>query len=266
MKRNSTNSNASFRNMLSAGAKSIKLMMVLALAGTGIANAQFGAVPGEHDPMVKGLNDPILRNPGGNNMPIRNITITPICPGIQNLNVPDMSFDAVVMEWSNAFNYDSLVFRFALSGTNNYREIRIPGNPNPGRYFLQGLVAQTSYDFSIASVCGPGNQSAWSNSVTVTTLHEPAPRIQNNQRNYNQIRLNPNPANGSTAMSFYSPIDGVYQVLIVSSTGKEVFKRQFNCSMGQNIQQIDLSNFAPGLYFVRLGNGSETSIEKLMVN
>jgi len=265
MKRNSTNSNASFRNMLSAGAKSIKLMMVLALAGTGIANAQFGPVPVSPISIDKGM-DAEARNLGGNSMPIRNITITPICPGVQNLNIPDMSYDAVVMEWSNAFNYDSLVFRFGLSGSNNFREVRIPGNPNPGRYFLQGLIAQTTYDFSIASVCGTGNQSGWSNTVTITTLHEPAPRFQNNQRNYNQIRFNPNPASGSTAMSFYSPIDGVYQVLIVSSTGKEVFKKQFNCSMGQNIQQIDLSNFAPGLYFVRMGNGSETSIEKLMVN
>ena len=54
--------------------------------------------------------------------------------------------------------------------------------------------------------------------------------------------------------------------MIVSATGKEMYKRSMDVSMGQNSIQVDLSSFAPGLYFVRIGNGSVTSIEKLMVN
>lgn len=266
MKRKFTDGIGSLGSIFSIGSKSIKLFAFLAFAGIGAANAQFGVYNGHDEPMVKGLNDPALRGPGANAQPIKNITVTPICPGMFNMNMVDMGFDKVLLEWNNGFNYDSLVFRFALSGSGVFREVRIPANPNPGQYFLQGLLAQTTYDISMCSVCSGGIRSGWSNTVTITTLNEPGPRYQNNVRNSHQLSMSPNPATNATNISFYSQTDSRYQIMIVSATGKEMYKRSVDVSMGQNSIQVDLTSFAPGLYFVRLGNGSVTSIEKLMVN
>lgn len=270
MKKTFTTLNMNLKDRFQLKSKSIKLFAVMAFASTSIAYAQ---VPASNNldeiETSKSLVTPIQRNPGGGT-PIRNVTINPIAATISGLNMVDMGPYKVLVDWSNLANFDSIFFRFSVSGSANYRIIGIVGNPNPGRYFIEGLLSQTTYEIEVATKSG-ANTSTWSAPLTVTTLPEPTPRLGNpdgegNPRFFSEVKSLPNPASGSTTLTFLSNNDNVkYNLKITSTTGIHVYRQQFHASKGENVQVIDLSNITPGLYMLRLTSMGSSEMIKLVV-
>jgi Secretion system C-terminal sorting domain len=213
-------------------------------------------------------NDALEKNPG-TGQPVKNITVIapsiPLCPTIPSLDMIDKSFDKVILGWSQTATFDSIVVRYNLSGTSTYREVGFSGNPNPGMYILQGLTAQTSYDFQIRTKCYTGAVSNWSAPLSLTTFAEPAPRLAGNQRNTISLRVNPNPAQNATTISFVAPINSTNLIIISSSAGRDVYRTTEVCTAGKIQIPVNLTNIAPGLYFVRVYTGGAMSVERLIV-
>ena len=104
-----------------------------------------------------------------------NGTISAFCPVITSLNILDKGSDLVVLGWNNTANFSTISIRYALLGSNMWRTITIPGNPNPGQFTLTGLNATTSYEIMVSTTCLTGQVSQWTHPVTVTTFDVPAP-------------------------------------------------------------------------------------------
>jgi len=271
MKKTITTLNMNLRDRFQQKAKSIKLFAVMAIASTSIVNAQV-PISNNHDEVEssKSLITPVQRNPGGIGTPIRNVTINPITATITALNMVDMGHNKALVDWSNLANFDSIFFRFSVSGSGIYRIVAIAGNPNPGRYFIQGLLSQTTYDIDVATKIG-ANTSTWSAPLTVTTLVEPGPRFGNpdgaeTPQVIKELKSSPNPATDVATIRFYSTVDNLLCNLSISTAaGKPVYKNQFYAPLGENDQPIDLSTLTPGVYVVRLTTNGFTGVIKLIV-
>ncbi len=271
MNKTITNLNMNLKDRFQQKAKAIKLFALMAIAGTTIANAQV-PVSNNHDEVEssKPLVTPVQRNQGGIGTPIRNVTINPITATISALNMVDMGPHKVLVDWSNLATFDSIFFRFTVSGSGIYRIVTIGGNPNPGRYFIEGLLSQTTYDIEVATKIG-ANTSAWSAPLTVTTLVEPGPRFGNPEGDetpqvIKELKSTPNPATDVASIRFNSTIDNLLcNISITSAAGKPVYKNQFYASLGENDIEIDLSTWTPGVYMVRVNTNGFTGVIKLIV-
>jgi len=68
------------------------------------------------------------------------------------------------------------------------------------------------------------------------------------------VSVNPNPANSSVNISFYSKFEAEVVIKIIDAKGKEVLKGNYKTIGGFNKQVIDISSFASGIYFVSIIN------------
>src|SRR5688572_10602813 len=153
MKQKSTNIMDSLF-MKSFTAKVACLLFVLALTGINFTQAQRVTNSSQTDQEQSFVNE---RNPG-TVTPIRNnngVNIA-ICPTITAINMQDMGCDKALVTWTNTMNFDSILFRVTQFGTSNVRIVTIPGTPNPGRYFIQGLLPLTTYDIEASTICVGG--------------------------------------------------------------------------------------------------------------
>lgn len=255
-------------NFFRSGKNAIKLFAILAVSTTSIANAQEIINNGNDEASpVKEQFSPVEKIIGGQNIPVRNVIGAPICPSINSLNMVDLGYNKVLVKWTNPINFDSIFFRFAPSGSNLYRIVAIPGSPNPGRYFIQGLLSQTTYDIEVSTKCGATN-STWSSPLTVTTFVEPGPRFAGatNPSNVFQLSVTPNPANDLIKINFISTNTHLnYNIRIADQSGRLLFNVNIASNLGSNDIPLNISSYAPGIYFVSVTSAKSTSVQKLIV-
>lgn len=268
MRTTATKEIKSIYNFFNSGKNAIKLFAILAVSTTSIANAQ--SLRSNSQDAMEVSNDqfsPMEKNIGGQNIPVRNVVGTPICPAINSISMVDMGSDKALVKWNNPINFDSIFFRFAPSGSNLYRIVAIPGSPNPGRYFIQGLLSQTTYDIEVSTKCGATN-STWSAPLTVTTFPEPGPRFgaATNPSNVFQLSVTPNPANDLIKINFISNNAHLnYNVRISDQSGRLLFNVNMASNLGTNVLPLNISSYAPGIYFVSVTSAKSTSVQKLIV-
>ena len=78
------------------------------------------------------------------------------------------------------------------------------------------------------------------------------------------ISLYPNPAAYTAKLQVNVPGEKVLSVVIVNAVGQEMKKFQVSSSVA-NDMELDLSNLNQGLYFVRVSDGNEMAIKRLMI-
>ncbi|MBL0339539.1 MAG: T9SS type A sorting domain-containing protein [Bacteroidetes bacterium] len=244
------------------------MLTVLAVTSTTIANAQIVINGGYEEVEVsKDQLAPVDRIAGSQIMPAKNIIGAPICPSINSLNMVDLGYDKVLVDWTSSLNFDSILFRFSVSGSLTSRIISIPGSPNPERYFIRGLLSQTTYDIEISTKCGI-IYSAWSAPITVTTLIEPGPKFSANAitNTEHNVKLVPNPADLFTKIKFNTNSDDSnVEIKVSTQAGRIIYSQSVITRLGLNEIPLDVSTFAPGIYFVSVTNERVTAVEKLVV-
>ena len=81
----------------------------------------------------------------------------------------------------------------------------------------------------------------------------------------NDLLVSPNPA-GYTANLFYKFKNaGTANIIVTSQTGVVVLKKSAVINQGENRQTLDVSKLANGMYFIKIQNGDEIQMAKIMV-
>lgn len=80
-----------------------------------------------------------------------------------------------------------------------------------------------------------------------------------------EIAVYPNPTNGEFNISITNANFKELELSIINLLGKEVFKTTYNNSGTNFNQQIDLSDLADGIYYIRINVGTNFKIKKLIV-
>ena len=81
-----------------------------------------------------------------------------------------------------------------------------------------------------------------------------------------EITLIPNPTESQTTFLFQSKVETVAELFIVDITGKTVFKELVPLVIGENRDELDVSDFKPGLYLINLRIDNEVLRSKLIIN
>lgn len=106
-------------------------------------------------------------------------------------------------------------------------------------YHINGLVAGDVITCSVQSVCISGAVSEWSQTVTHT-------QVGISNYTMNEVQLFPNPTTGLVSVQL-SNINDASEVQVADIYGRKLFAGQID-----NVKfDLDLSAFAPGVYFVR---------------
>lgn len=79
------------------------------------------------------------------------------------------------------------------------------------------------------------------------------------------FHLYPNPASEKVMIDFVSGEEGTFRIEIVNMTGLVICQVEGNTEIGENIRQLNLPGYAPGLYLVRLTLGDHQKLEKLIL-
>ena len=83
--------------------------------------------------------------------------------------------------------------------------------------------------------------------------------------NINNVALYPNPAKNKINLSFSSKVTTNYTAQIIDVLGKVVNARAVNAIQGINQLSFDVSTLAPGAYSLSLNDGTQSSVQKFIV-
>lgn len=76
----------------------------------------------------------------------------------------------------------------------------------------------------------------------------------------------PNPASTEIVLDIQLVTDAPTQISLFDATGKEVIKTSRELTKGDSMTTVDISQLAPGVYFVRVNNGQMTATRRLIIN
>jgi hypothetical protein len=81
----------------------------------------------------------------------------------------------------------------------------------------------------------------------------------------NSISISPNPTGYITNLSYKFKEAGNASIIVTDKTGAVVMKKSTTINEGQNRQSLDVSALANGMYFIKIQNGDEIQMAKIMV-
>ncbi len=81
-----------------------------------------------------------------------------------------------------------------------------------------------------------------------------------------KLSVTPNPAGSLANLIFASKLTGTAEVTVINQMGSVVLRNIQPVQEGQNIRKLDVSRLSNGLYYIRLQNGAEVQMTKLVIN
>lgn len=83
--------------------------------------------------------------------------------------------------------------------------------------------------------------------------------------NLTNMNFYPNPNTGKFNLSFSLPEKGDTEVTILNTEGKVVYKENLPAFSGKYDQEIDISKQAKGIYFVKVEQGKNSQVKKIVL-
>jgi hypothetical protein len=176
------------------------------------------------------------------------------CPSVGGVTAADIGFNSAQLNWNSSISVDTLMIRIAITGTTDYKVIKLAGNPNPGNYTVTGLIPETTYDAWVATKCGSGSTSAWGTPATFTTLSEPVVRTSADPGILN-VNAYPNPTKLFINYAFTSKEESEYTVKVCDISGRELLSEVRVANEGLHGEKVSLGGFASGLYMLVIQQG-----------
>ncbi|MBI2731489.1 MAG: T9SS type A sorting domain-containing protein [Sphingobacteriales bacterium] len=76
----------------------------------------------------------------------------------------------------------------------------------------------------------------------------------------------PNPANSAANLAFTSTVSGNAEITVVNQMGRVVLRKTIAASAGDNFRKLDVSSLVSGLYIIKVQNGADIQMTKLLIN
>jgi len=81
----------------------------------------------------------------------------------------------------------------------------------------------------------------------------------------NQLKVLPNPTVSRAKLSFTTHLGGSGIVSVINQTGAVVLTKRISVNAGDNLNELNVSGLASGMYFVKIQTGSVIQITKLVI-
>lgn len=176
------------------------------------------------------------------------------CPAAGPVAVTTVGFNNATITWNSSVQVDTIMIRYALTGTTSYKYIKLPAALNTGSYTIEGLSPLTTYDAWVATKCVIGSTSMWGQAQVFTTLAEPTVRM-NPEAGPLHLNAYPNPTKLDINYVFESDDDLPYTVKVCDMAGRELYQETRVASEGLNNDKVVLAGYANGLYMLVVQKG-----------
>ena len=80
-----------------------------------------------------------------------------------------------------------------------------------------------------------------------------------------KLKLYPNPSTGLFYLGFDAENNLPINVLVTDALGKVILKTEYKDKSQLWLKSVDLTNYAPGVYFLKLENNGNETTQKLIV-
>lgn len=132
---------------------------------------------------------------------------------------------------------------------------------------LTGLVANTSYDWSVRAVCdaASGSYSPWGSKQTFTTLLVNPTGNSFLREAEMSIRVVPNPSNGNFQIQMTDAPEGEMHLRLTDIEGRVLVEESVTLNSGFNSIPVSISKPPFGIYFLLLRDGTTQTIQKVVI-
>ncbi|HYV94712.1 MAG TPA: aryl-sulfate sulfotransferase [Chitinophagales bacterium] len=182
--------------------------------------------------------------------------------------IPDASLQedsigvySAFLSWGTNPKISGYILEYKLCSEATWTSVALTSNS----YDLQGLLADTCYDWRVQSICSIyGDTSTFSAIQQFTTLL--GVNISPLENPLASFELFPNPTSGEVEARFTISVNQQVGFTIYNLLGGIVKQEILNAHAGTNKVKIDLKNLASGAYHVELKAGTQTMHHRLVVN
>ncbi len=128
-------------------------------------------------------------------------------------------------------------------------------------FVLDNLIPDVEYSWYIRGICGDEEYTEWSEPVSFTTT---ITGIADLPKNFDLVRLYPNPTTGSTTIEVKNTSGSNLFVRLINVPGKIIFNQII--PKGVNRQVFDFSHLNKGIYFIQLTDGKGYITKRLLIH
>ena len=190
------------------------------------------------------------------------LTTSCVAPSVSVTPTTSITAITATANWIQPTCYYGYSLRISKHGLNTWTTYTSTPNTH---YTFSGLLHNTSYDWQIRTNCNSGQTvvSPWSATQTFTT----AARLQEGEFEVdNSFNAYPNPASEVVNISFTADKEEDMTIRMMDITGRIIYSTSLTAIIGENQHQINLSDFAKGVYLIGLQNSNGLVQKKMVVN
>jgi hypothetical protein len=129
-----------------------------------------------------------------------------------------------------------------------------------------GLLTGNSYDYvEITYTVAGCSTSVWIH------VYDPGPKNNDSTKHIKnsvgttRLQIDPNPTNDKIDILYPCISTGQLEIFIKDVSGRVIYKETVTCESGKDVEQtVDLSSFAPGVYFIDLTLNDQHVVKKIV--
>lgn len=187
--------------------------------------------------------------------------ITILCKISTDLSVTNITGTTADLSWTGQSCATGYKLQYRVLGTTSWTTINI--NTNTQSLTLTGLLLSTSYEWKVATKCSTNIFAAFSAKSSFTTagakfsnepVHSPV----------ESLSVYPNPAMENIHVELFCEKDGNGFLQLFNNIGQLMYSRNIVIADGMYTDQINMADYVPGLYLVRIETGDIIKTSKFL--
>jgi hypothetical protein len=126
--------------------------------------------------------------------------------------------------------------------------------------YINGLAPDATYEYRLRSNCDGNDWSAYSDLYT-HDLNNPIPRLTTTANN---VKIYPNPTKDIIQIEFSTTDNEKVSISISDQLGRVIYSQNNTYQKGIQVENVDLSGFSNGYYFVSVYGRNGVNVEKIV--
>ncbi|MEO6166548.1 MAG: arylsulfotransferase family protein [Chitinophagales bacterium] len=163
-----------------------------------------------------------------------------------SLKAGNINATSVDLHWNDHTKVSTFALEYKVCSSPLW--ISIPLTTN--FYHLDGLLANTCYDWRVQSFCTMYDDSFYTQSQQFTTSYPLSAFEPGNEQT--QFTLYPNPASNETVVDFFSGVNAPAEITVYDLRGAVILHQVLSAQKGTNLLKIEVEFLSSAMYAVAL--------------
>ena len=180
------------------------------------------------------------------------------CPPPKALNTLSVTSTSATVKWKPVSCANKYFVRYRVTGTLPWSKVGSTLTSTT----ISNLAPSTKYDWIVSTQCAPGALSKNSDMKNFITL--PA-KLSTDEEFKMSVNIYPNPASNQVTVAYNLLQDEKVQLRITDMQGRIFYSTDQSSGAGNNVIQINTSQFASGAYMLQLITGTGISNQEVII-